>query len=177
MLPKKYKSVDSVKRALNIDSLDNLTEEQSKNLALMIPYIDKNVVIESFNQLSQFVDFGKIAISIYTQICDNILEKNKESQIIVIRSYQTILDSLRRRMDMIDITEVERKSITEDMILIADKIALVDLQNKKFLSKIVTKILLALGLISLVIAGLILVLNEGDRRIPIDMDADNETTS
>lgn len=176
-LPKKFKSEDAVKRALKIDSLNKLTKDESKKLALMIPYMDKEVAIVSINQLSQFVDFGKIVISSYMQICDSILEKNKESQIVVIQGYQTILNVLSRKMEVKDITDGERKSITEDMILVADKIAQADLQNKNFISKVVTKLLLAFGLVTIIIAGLILVVNEGGRGIPLDTGNDDEETS
>lgn len=61
------------------------------------------------------------------QMCDNILEKNRESQAAVIQGYQTILDALAKRMEAENIAEEERKFITEDMILVADKIAQADL--------------------------------------------------
>ena len=41
---------------------------------------------------------------------------------------------------------MERKSITEDMITVADIIAEVDRQNKKFLEKMGIKVLWALGI-------------------------------
>lgn len=39
----------------------------------------------------------------------------------VINGYQTILDALAKRIEKENITEIERKSITEDMIAVADK--------------------------------------------------------
>lgn len=89
------------------------------------------------------------------QICDNILEKNKESQAAVIHGYQTILDALAKRMDAESITEGERKSITSDMISVADKIAKADLENKKFLDRMGTKVLWGvLGVMTVVGAGI-----------------------
>lgn len=93
----------------------------------MIPYMDKEVAIAIINQFPIFADFGKTAISGYMQMCDNILEKNRESQAAVIQGYQTILDALAKRMEAENIAEEERKFITEDMILVADKIAQADL--------------------------------------------------
>ena len=43
----------------------------------MIPYMDKEVAIAIINQFPKFADFGKIAISNYMQICDNILKDHK----------------------------------------------------------------------------------------------------
>ena len=64
----------------------------------------------------------------------------------VIKGYQTILDALAKRIEKEDITEIERKLIIEDMIVVADKIAAADLQNKKFLEKMGTKLLWAVGI-------------------------------
>lgn len=87
------------------------------------------------------------------QMCDNILEKNRESQAAVIQGYQTILNALAKRMEAGNITEEERKSITEDMISVADKIAEADLQNKKLLERQVTKILWGILGVALLIGG------------------------
>ena len=100
MLPKRYVSEDAVKKALKIDSFRNLSKDKIMQFASMIPYMDKEVAIAVINQFPKFVEFGKIVISSYMQMCDNILEKNKESQVAVIRGYQTILDALSRRMDL-----------------------------------------------------------------------------
>lgn len=123
--------------------------------ASMIPYMDKEVAIAIINQFPEYADFGKTAISGYMQMCNNILEKNKESQVAVVQGYQTILEALSRKMDAENITEDARKAITEDMILVADKITEADLQNKKFLEKMGTKILWEmLGVAALVGAGI-----------------------
>jgi len=123
--------------------------------ASMIPYMDKEVAIAIINQFPVYADFGKTAISGYMQMCNNILEKNNESQVAVVQGYQTILEALSRKMDAENITEDVRKSITKDMILVADKITEADLQNKKFLEKMGTKILWGiLGVAALVGAGI-----------------------
>lgn len=144
-LPKRYISEKSVKHALRIESFRNLSKDKIMEFASMIPYMDKDVAIAIINQFPVYVDFGKATIERYTQICNNILERNRESQVMVIHGYQTILDALAKRLEKENITEAERKSITEDMITVADKITEADRQNKKFLEKIGTKVLWALG--------------------------------
>lgn len=89
------------------------------------------------------------------QMCDNILNDNRESQAAVIHGYQTILDALSKRMEMESTSEEDRKAITEDMIEVADKIALSDLQNKKFLDRIGMKVLWGiLGATAIIGAGI-----------------------
>ena len=154
-LPRRYVSENAVKRALKIDSFRNLSKDKIMQFASMIPYMDKEVAIAIINQFPIFADFGKTAISSYMQMCDNILEKNRESQAAVIQGYQTILNALAKRMEAENITEEERKSITEDMISVADKIAEADLQNKKFLERQGTKVLWGiLGVAALIGAGI-----------------------
>lgn len=155
MLPKRYISEEAVKRALKIDSFRNLSKDKIMKFASMIPYMDKEVAIAIINQFPEFADFGKTVISNYMQICDNLLEKGKESQMAVIQGYQTILEALARKLDVDSITEEDRKSITEDMITVADKIAQADLQYKKFLDRVGTKVLWGvLGVAALIGAGI-----------------------
>lgn len=154
-IPKRYISEEAVKRALKIDSFRNLSKDKVMQFASMIPYMDRDVAIAIINQFPVLADFGKTAISAYMQMCDNILEKSKESQMAVVQGYQTILCALSKRMEAENITEEERKSITEDMVSVADKIAEVDLQYKKFLDRMETKVLWGiLGIVAFVGAGI-----------------------
>lgn len=143
--PKKYVSEDSIKKALKIDSFRNLSKEKVMQFASMIPYMDKEVALKVIDQFPIYADFGKIAIEQYTKTCDNILERNKEGQEAVIRGYQTILDALAKKIDKENLSEEERKSITEDMIIVADKIQEADMNNKKFLERMANKMLLLTG--------------------------------
>lgn len=118
-LPKRYVNEKAVKRALGIDSFRNVSKDKIMEFASLIPYMDKDVAIAIINQFPVYADFGKATIEQYTQACSNILEKNKESQMAVINGYQTILDALAKRIEKENISEIERKSITEDMIAVA----------------------------------------------------------
>lgn len=142
-ISKIYITEEAVKHALKINSFRNLSKDKVMQFASMIPYVDKEVAIEIINQFPEYVDFAKAAIEQYTQMCNSILEKNRESQIAVVKGYQTILDALSKRMEKENVTEQEHRLITEDMIAVADKIAEVDLNNKKFLDRIGNKVLLA----------------------------------
>ena len=139
ILPKRYVNEKAVKRALKINSFRNLSKDKVMQFVSMIPYIDKEVAISIIKQFPVYADFGKVAIEQYTKECNSILELNKESQNDVIRGYQTILDALSTRMENKDISEQEYRSITNDMIAVADKIDEADLNNKKFLERMSTK--------------------------------------
>lgn len=150
-LPKRYLTETAVKKALKIDSFRNMSKDKIMQFASMIPYMDKDVAIAIINQFPKFADFGKTLIENYTKLCDNILEKNHESQMAAIHGYQTILDANAKKLEKDEITEEERKSITEDMIVVADKIAELDFQNKKFYERMGSKALFAV----VAVAGLV----------------------
>lgn len=143
-LPKRYVSEEAVKRALKIESFRNLSKDKVMQFASMIPYMDKEVAVAIINQFPVYADFGKLAIERYTEMSNSILENNRESQAAVVKGYQTILDALSKRMENEEISDQERKSITTDMIAVADKIAEADLNNKKFLDRTSSKILLGI---------------------------------
>lgn len=154
-LPKRYVTEASVKKALKIDSFRNLSKDKIMQFASMIPYMDKDVAIAIINQFPVFADFGKTAISCFAEMNRSVLERNNESQKAVLLGYQTILEALSHKMSQENITEEQRKSITEDMIAVADKIAEADLENKKFLDKVGTKVLCGICLVAgLVGAGI-----------------------
>ena len=82
-------------------------------------------------------------------------------------------------MEIETISDAERKAITDDMISVADKIAEADLQNKKFLDRLGTKVLLGiLGVVAAVGAGIgIHSAIGGNGELPqlADNDDDDET--
>lgn len=58
-------------------------------------------------------------------------------------------------MNKENISEEERKLITNDMITVADKIAEVNIQNKKFLERMGTKVVLGiLGVVAIIGAAI-----------------------
>ena len=172
-LPKRYLSEDSVKKALKIDSFRNLSKDKIMEFASMIPYMDKDVAIAVINQFPVYADFAKVTISYYKQICDSILQSNKDSHDAVVHGYQTILDALSERMRNVE-TEEERKSITDDMISVADKIAEADLENKKFLERFGTKILFGiLAALAITSAAIGVSSKFGGNSLP-QLDDDNE---
>lgn len=151
-LPIKFPTEDSVKKALKINSFRELSKDKIMQFASMIPYMDKEVAIAVVNQFPIYAEFVKVIISVYMETANRILEDNKESQMAAIHGYQTILDSLSNKLEESN-TEEERKSITNDMISVADKIAEIDEKNKKFLNKMVNKILAGVGIAVLAVGA------------------------
>lgn len=153
--PKRYVSEKDVLKALKIKSFRNLSKEKMMEFASMLPYMDKDVALAIIDQFPKFAEFAKTAIESYTQICNSILEKNDKSQTAVIQGYQTILNALEKQLEKPNLTEESRKLITEDMISVADKIAMADERNKRFLLDAVGKIGFYIGGVLLVVGAAI----------------------
>ena len=143
---KRYVTENDVKRALKIDSFRNLSKDKVMEFASMIPDMDKDVAIAIINQFPSYADFGKTAISKYMEVCNKLLDNNKESQSSAIYSYQSVLDTLSKRMETACNTEEERKAITEDMITVADKIAELDQKNKQFLKDMTNRVICGIAI-------------------------------
>ena len=174
-IPIRYLSEDAVKHVLKIDSFHNMPKDKIFRFASMLPYMDKEVAIAIIGQFPAFVDFGNTVILYYSQVCDKILENNKEDQKAVVHGYQTILDSLSKRLESENITDEELRYITEQMIIVADKIAECDLQNKKFLDRLASKFVIG-GLIvfGIIAAGIGITSALGDGEGSSDLDDDDD---
>ena len=127
---------EQVKNALKIKSFRNLSKDKVMEFISLIPNMDKDVAISIINQFPNFADFGISAIAQMNLTCDKILKSNDESRKDVVKAYQTILDGLSKKLQKDDLSENDRKAITQDMIAVADKVAELDEKNKKFLKKI-----------------------------------------
>lgn len=151
----KYFSEEEVKKALGIDSFRSLTKDKVMKFASMIPYIDRDVAMKIIDQFPAFVDFAKNVVEYYVQMCNEIVNSNKEAMNAAIQGYQTILDALSGKLNKETLSENDRKAITDDMFLAAEGISKIYLQNQKFLNGIITKAGLGLlGLLGFVAAAI-----------------------
>ncbi len=130
-------SAEEVKRALNIDSFRNLSKDKIVEFVSLIPNMDKEVAIKIIEQYPAFAKLSESMVGQLNKMCDIALEKNEDSQKLTIQAYKQVLDELSKQLHIEDISKEEREKITEQMIEIADKIAVKDTENKAFIDKMV----------------------------------------
>ena len=147
-VPVKYKTSESVMKALGVQSFHDFPLEKMAQFVKMMPQIDKEVALAIIDQLPSVADFGKTAITEYSQTCNHLLQDNQENQQSVIQSYQSVLHTLEKRFESENIQEEERAALIRDMIDIANKIAEADTKNKNFLKDILGYAVSAIGLVS-----------------------------
>lgn len=122
----------------------------------LVPNMDKDLAIIIVNQFPVYSEFATTVITVLQDMCDIALKNNESSQKEVIAAYRKILDDLGEVLKKDNISQEERESITEKMIIIADKISEKDTENKKFISglfKHATPIICGVILIGATILG------------------------
>lgn len=103
----------------------------------LVPNMDKDVSLSIINQFPAYKEFATAAITVLKDLCNTALEKNDASQKEVLLTYRKILDDLGEVLKKENITEKEREFVVEKMIMVADKMALKDTENKNFIAGIV----------------------------------------
>ena len=122
-----------VKNALAIKDFRNISKEKIMEFVSLIPNMDKDVAISIIDQFPVYKEFATNTVLALKDMCDMALEKNEVSQRETIAAYRKILDDLGEILKEDDISAEERADITNNMMMIADKIALKDTENKNFI--------------------------------------------
>lgn len=128
---------EAVKEALQIDSFRNLSKEKIMQFASMIPNMDKDVAIGIINQFPSYTESAISMIEQLKNMCDIAIDANKDSNRDAIQAYKKVLDDLGEVLKSKNITSEERQKIADQMILVADKIADKDSENKEFLAGVI----------------------------------------
>lgn len=159
-------SVEGVKNALNIDSFRNLSKDKIMEFVSLIPNMDKEVAIKIIEQYPTFVKLSESIIGQLNKMCEVALEKNEESQKVVIEAYKQILDELSNQLHIKgkDLSKEECERIIEQMVEIADKISIKDTENKAFIDKLV-KYSTGFAIVIIVFGAVILGVNVKEKDI------------
>lgn len=128
---------EEVKKALAIDSFRNMSKDKIMEFVSAIPYMDKDVAIKIIDQFPAYAESANNMIAQLNAMCTNAMKENGESQKEAIEAYKKILDDLGELLKKDTITAEERVQITEQMIIVADRISAKDTENKNFLNGII----------------------------------------
>lgn len=129
-----YVNEEQVKKALQINSFRELSKDKIMEFVSLIPHMDKEVAMSVINQFPAYTDSAKVMVEKMGDMCNIILADNSDSRNAVVSAYTQIFSALKERLSNPNISSEERNEITQDMILVADKIAYKDTENKQFLA-------------------------------------------
>lgn len=132
-----FVSEEQVKEALQINSFREVSKEKIMEFISLIPNIDKEVAISIINQFPEYADSANNMVAQLNVICENVIKDNNSSQKDAVEAYKQILQDLSELLKKENISKEERDEITSKMILVADKIAAKDTENKDFLNGII----------------------------------------
>jgi len=124
-------TVEEVKEALGIDSFHNLSKNKIIEFVYVIPHMDKDVAISIINQFPAYAESTTNMVTQLKELCDNVIEKNGDSQKETIAAYRQVLDYLGTLLLKENISAEERADITKQLVEIADKIPAKDSENKE----------------------------------------------
>ena len=156
---------NEVKNALAIDSFRNISKDKIMEFVSAIPNMDKDVAIKIIEQFPAYTESANNIISQLNNLCNNAMKENSESQKESIKAYNKILDNLGELLKKETITAEERAYITEQMVIVADRISAKDTENKDFLNVIIKSVVPVIAG-ALVLGVAILGVNIKDIKIP-----------
>lgn len=156
---------EQVKKALKIDSFRNLSKDKVMEFVSLIPQMDRKVAISIINQFPEYADLATQMVEQLNVLCDRAMLSNDKSQSEAIQAYKKILEELGKMLEDGELTFEEKQIVTDKMILVADKIAAKDSENKKWLNALL-KIGAGVGLFALGLGAAILGVNIKGRDIP-----------
>lgn len=154
-MSKELLSSQDVLNKIGASSFRNISKDQLISFVSSIPDMDKETAIKCIEQFPEFKSYASGIVSQLQVMCTNAITDNKTSRQDAVNGYMMILDTLKEKLSRPDISLEEANQITRDMVEVADKIALLDSENKHFLETLM-KVGGTIGSIALAVAGGIL---------------------
>ena len=164
-MSKHYFSEEQVKDALQINSFREISKAKLMEFVSLIPNMDKDVALAIIGQFPAYSDCAKVMVGELKSMCSNVLTDNSDSRGAYVAAYNGILDSLQKELNRENLSAEDRAYITEKMILVADKLAVKDTENKQFLAGLFKYGTCFMGVV-LVVGGTILGVNIKGTKLP-----------
>ena len=143
-MSKELLSSQDVLNKIGASSFRNISKDQLISFVSSIPDMDKETAIKCIEQFPEFKSYASGIVSQLQVMCTD-----------AVNGYMMILDTLKEKLSRPDISLEEANQITRDMVEIADKIAILDSENKHFLEGVL-KAGSAVAAFALAVAGGIL---------------------
>lgn len=141
----KYKNEGQIKKALGIDSWENLPKEKISQFAEMMPQMDKEVVLKIIEQLPAFTQYAAEIVKYFETVYSASLESNDESQKSLHTGYADLRRIIEKQLDKDDITLEEKKYFIDKLFELIDKELKKDTENKEFVKDILNKAIVVGG--------------------------------
>lgn len=151
----RYKNEDEIKKALGIDSWRNLSKDKMTRFAAMMPDMGTEVTLKIIEQFPSFKDFANEIVDAIKQAHGSTLSSNSESQEHFYQILHNVTEVLRGELDKGDLTQEERKDITDKLLELAKLASYKDSENKQFLAHALKSVRFVAG--AAIVAGVVFV--------------------
>lgn len=156
---------EQVKEYLDIPDFRHASKDVLVKFVSSIPYVNQDVAIKIIEQYPIFSTCAQAFVQHYTTLCDNMLKENCKSVEAAMKGYQTSLDTISEVAKRENISEEDRRFYAEKMVIIADKMADLDAENKRHQERLAQYAGGIIGL-CLIIGSAILGVNIKGTKIP-----------
>lgn len=123
---------EQVKEYLGIPDFRHASKDVLVKFVSAIPYINNDVAVKIIEQYPAYSTCAQAFVQHYTTLYDNMLKDNGKSVEAAMKGYQTTLDVLSDLSKMENISVDDRHRFAETMVFIADKMAALDAENKRY---------------------------------------------
>ena len=135
-MSKELLSSEAVLERIGATSFRNISRDQLIAFVSAIPEMDKETAIKCVEQFPAFKDYASTIVGQLQSMLTNVVTDNKTSRQAAVDGYMLVLNSLKERLSLPDLSLAESNQIARDMIEVADKITMLDADNKNFLRKL-----------------------------------------
>ena len=130
-----FESETDVLNYFGIDNFRQLRKDHIMQFTSLIPQMDQELAAKCIEQFPEFKSYGNEVLGKLTESYDHIIEHGKSSAKEAMQAYETVLDSMKNMLEKDDLSFDEKRIIANDMVFVADKIAELDKDWKRFLSQ------------------------------------------
>ena len=134
-----------VLKKLGIPDFRHITKDKIVQFASMLPRMDPEVAKKALEQFPEFAKSAKEIVSYYKDIVYKGFDENTASVNSFYAMCDAINDALREQLQDENLTFEEKSVIIDKMIELAKMKAEKDTENKKFISGIIGKVTLGIG--------------------------------
>ena len=123
---------EDVKNYLGVPDFRHVSKDVLVKFVSAIPYINSDVAIKIIEQYPTYSTCAQAFVQHYTTLYDNILKDNSKSVEAAMKGYQTTLDAIREMSKSEKVSPEDKRFYAEKMVIVADKMAALDAENKRY---------------------------------------------
>lgn len=112
----KYKNENDIKKALGVESLENLSQEEIQRFSMMMPDMDRELAYKIVGQIPEFTSFALGTVNAMQKTAEAAYAHDREGQARVHDAWEQIREILSRELDK-DELSWEQKQYYTDLVM------------------------------------------------------------